>query len=225
MNAATLPDASPRETAIRLRGERLLLLPERAAYWDAQKTLLVADAHFGKAASFRASGVPVPRGTTSGTLERLGRILARHRAERIVFLGDLLHSAAGRQDATLQALERWRANHRELALVLVRGNHDAHAGDPPPALGISVHAGALQAGPFGFCHEHHEAALGYPLAGHLHPAVRISAGGESLRLPCFWFTRGFGILPAFGSFTGSATIARAAQDRVYAIADDTVMRV
>lgn len=217
--------SSIREARIRLRGESLVLLPERAAYWASGKTLLVADAHFGKAASFRASGVPVPRGTTSENLARLDRMLERHSAERIVFLGDLLHSAAGRQDATLQAIAAWRARRRELALVLVRGNHDANAGDPPAALGFEVHPGALQAGPFSFCHEHHEAALGYPVAGHMHPAVRISGGGESVRLPCFWFTRGFALLPSFGSFTGSATINRGASDRVYAVADDTVIRV
>ena len=116
--------SSIREARIRLRGESLVLLPERAAYWASGKTLLVADAHFGKAASFRASGVPVPRGTTSENLARLDRMLERHPAERIVFLGDLLHSAAGRQDATLQAIAAWRARRRELALVLVRGNHD-----------------------------------------------------------------------------------------------------
>jgi metallophosphoesterase superfamily enzyme len=33
--------------------------------------LLVADPHFGKAATFRALGVRVPRGTTEGTLARL----------------------------------------------------------------------------------------------------------------------------------------------------------
>ncbi|NUR18637.1 MAG: DEAD/DEAH box helicase, partial [Gemmatimonadaceae bacterium] len=56
---------------ISVRGEELVLLPERAAYWPARTTLLVADAHFGKAATFRAAAIPVPAGTTDATLGRL----------------------------------------------------------------------------------------------------------------------------------------------------------
>ena len=50
---------------VHVAGEDLLLLPEKAVYWPAEQMLIVADIHFGKAASFRALGVPVPRGTTS----------------------------------------------------------------------------------------------------------------------------------------------------------------
>lgn len=223
--AAGIRAMSPRDARIRLRGETLFLLPERAACWRGEKTLLVADAHFGKAASFRASGVPVPRGTTGETLERLERALTRHRVERIVFLGDFLHSAAGRAERTLDALAAWRARHAQLALVLVRGNHDAHAGDPPAALGFQVETEPWSAGPFALCHEPGAAALGYEIAGHLHPAVRVSGRRDSIRLPCFWFARAGAVLPAFGSFTGSMTIDRAAADRVYAIAEDAVIRV
>ena len=37
---------------------------------------LVADAHIGKAQSFRRLGVPVPGGTTAATLQRLSRAVA-----------------------------------------------------------------------------------------------------------------------------------------------------
>lgn len=50
--------------AIALHGERIDLLPERAAWWPAARTLFVADAHLGKAAVFRARGLPVPEATT-----------------------------------------------------------------------------------------------------------------------------------------------------------------
>lgn len=45
-------------------GTRWQALPQRVAFWLARRWLVVADAHFGKAAVFRARGVPVPRGTT-----------------------------------------------------------------------------------------------------------------------------------------------------------------
>src|SRR5262245_13081031 len=68
-------------------GHELLLLPQKAALLVAERTLLVADAHFGKAASFRHFGVPVPRGTTGQTLEALSALVAAHAVRRIVFLG------------------------------------------------------------------------------------------------------------------------------------------
>ena len=47
-------------------GVTLELLPQKAAWWAAERTLLIADAHIGKAVSFRRLGVPVPPGTTGG---------------------------------------------------------------------------------------------------------------------------------------------------------------
>ena len=52
-----------RVLTIDIAGTRLLLLADRAAYWPEQKTLLVADVHFGKAGTYRALGQPVPAGT------------------------------------------------------------------------------------------------------------------------------------------------------------------
>ena len=45
---------------VTIAGERLQLLPQRALLWPARALLMVADAHFGKAARFRTLGVPVP---------------------------------------------------------------------------------------------------------------------------------------------------------------------
>ena len=67
---------------------------------------------------------------------------------------------------------------------------------------------------------------GYALAGHIHPAVRLSErGGQSLRLPCFWFGPRVGVLPSFGAFTGSAVVRPRAGDQVFVVADDQVIRV
>ena len=51
--------ASP-PVEIRVGGEALELLAEKAALLPERGTLLVADAHIGKAVSFRRAGVPVP---------------------------------------------------------------------------------------------------------------------------------------------------------------------
>ena len=58
---------------VEVGGAALHLLPQKAAWWPAERTLLVADAHIGKAVSFRRLGVPVPPGTTSETLDGSAR--------------------------------------------------------------------------------------------------------------------------------------------------------
>lgn len=201
-------------------------MPERALHLPDRHVLLVADVHFGKSASFRALGVPVPGGTTSETLARLDAAIARSAARTVVFLGDFLHSRLGRAPATLDALAAWRARHPDLALVLVRGNHDLHAGDPPAALGVQTVDDGWRLGPFVCRHAPESADAGYVLAGHLHPAVTLrSAGDGRLRLPCFHFGTDVGVLPAFGAFTGTASVTRLRTDRVFAVADDRVLEV
>jgi DNA ligase-associated metallophosphoesterase len=214
---------SARDHRVTLRGETLLLCPERAAYLPAAATLLVADAHFGKAASFRARGVPVPEATTQSTLAMLDALLARHAARRVVFLGDFLHAREARAPRTLEALADWRARHSALELTLVEGNHDRKAGAPPDSLGIEVVTEPRLDGPFAFCH--HPAPLmdHYVLAGHLHPAYRLAGRRDAVRLPCFWFGPGVGVLPAFGDFTGGHAIEPAAGDRVFLVAEDRVL--
>ncbi|HET7427286.1 MAG TPA: DEAD/DEAH box helicase, partial [Gemmatimonadales bacterium] len=58
------------DVGLRLAGEDLVLLPERALFWPRTATLVVADLHWGKAATFRAAGIPIPTGTTGEDLAR-----------------------------------------------------------------------------------------------------------------------------------------------------------
>jgi len=212
--------------AVVVRGERLLLFPERAALWEGARTLLVADPHWGKAAAFRAGGLPVPGGTTAEGVARLDGLLERTGAGRVVFLGDFLHAAEGRAPATLGALAEWRARHREVEMVLVRGNHDRHAGDPPAELGVRCVAPPLVEPPFVLAHHPGESGAGYVVAGHLHPAVRlVGRGRQRERLPCFWFGAGGAVLPAFGPFTGAAVVEPEPGDRVFVVAGAAVVEV
>jgi hypothetical protein len=119
-------------TTIAAAGRTLTLLAEKAAFLPASRTLLVADAHIGKAVSFRVLGVPVPRGTTSETLDALSTLVARWRARRVVFLGDFLHSA--RAHVRRRSARSRAGAHECRARIPVRGNHDSRAGDPPSYL-------------------------------------------------------------------------------------------
>jgi uncharacterized protein len=209
---------------IELAGTELQLLPERAAFLPGERALLVADAHIGKAVSFRRLGVPVPRGTTTETLDLLADLVERHRAQRLVFLGDFLHSPRAHAPATLGALARWRERHAALHVTLVRGNHDDRAGDPPAHLRFEVVDEPYRLG--GFALQHHPRARGedYVLAGHVHPCVSLGGrANDRVRLACFHFGERVGVLPAFGAFTGMHAVPVQPGERVYAIADERIV--
>lgn len=205
-----------------------------ALYLPESKSLLIADAHFGKAVTFRRLGVFVPHGTTAENLRQLDRLVAKTGAAEIIFLGDFLHSAWAHDAGVQLALAGWRAENASLQLTLVRGNHDDRAGDPPPALDMRVVDEPLlleqNGARLALCHHPQLIAGAYVLAGHWHPCVSISGGArDRLRLPCFWLGDALnfavGILPAFGSFTGMHPIERRLGDRVFAVADDVVREV
>jgi DNA ligase-associated metallophosphoesterase len=231
MTAATIRDEEAQGLGLELAGVAVRLLAARALWWPGERTLFVADVHLGKAESFRALGVPVPAGPTESTLQRLGELVDALGARRLVVLGDLLHARPAQAAATLGPLRAWRRARAGLHCVLVRGNHDDRAGDPPADLGIETVDAPSPLGPFALCHEpagsvDPAAAGGYRLAGHQHPAVRLTGrAGAALRLPCFRVGTAEAVLPAFGDFTGAATIARGAGERVFAIAGDAVLEV
>jgi metallophosphoesterase superfamily enzyme len=50
-------------------------------------------------------------------------------------------------------------------------------------------------------------------------------GGLNLRLPCFRMTPDFGVLPAFGAFTGLHTQGTLGDDRVYVVVEEEGMVV
>ncbi|MET0335074.1 MAG: ligase-associated DNA damage response endonuclease PdeM [Rhizobacter sp.] len=212
--------------AIECAGETLHLLPERALWWPAGRVLFVADLHLGKAAAFRALGQPVPSGTTQANFDRLNRLLHEHAPERLIFLGDFLHAAEARTPAVLSELTAWRAQWSTLGCVLVRGNHDQRAGDPPAALGIEVVEEPWPLGPFAACH-HPQAVPGrLVLAGHVHPAASLRGRGrDHLRLPCFALDAEKLVLPAFGEFTGGHTLVPVPGLQLFPVNDDGVWRL
>lgn len=211
---------------VTIAGEELELCPERAIYWSRRRMLLVADPHFGKAATFRALGVNVPHGTTGEGLGRLDRLLRAHSVETIVFLGDFLHAREGRSAVTLGAVAAWRGEHPDVAMQIVRGNHDFRAGDPPSSMGIDCIDAPHAEPPFMLVHHPNEHSGSFVLAGHIHPCATLAGPGrQRVRLPCFWFAKGVGVLPAFGDFTGCQEVSASLDDSVWVIAEDQVVQV
>lgn len=210
-------------------GAVLWLLPQRAVWWPAARMAFVADLHFGKAATFRRAGLAVPHGTTADNLARLDAVLATTGAAHLVFLGDFLHARSGAADALWQQLLPWRERHAQVQMTLVRGNHDLHAGDPPPRLALSIvnepwqpHADI----PLLACH-HPQMAVGHTvLAGHLHPTLRLrGTGRDVVQAPCFGWGNGQLILPAFGAFTGTSPEALAGTWARFAVTPGRVVAI
>jgi len=218
--------------SIRWANRAFDLFADRAVLWKKKKTLIIADPHFGKAAAFRASGVPVPGGTTAANLECLSRLLMQSAAERLIILGDFFHARSGRADNTLQTIKFWREKFASLTIVLVRGNHDRHAGDPACEWNIQCVDEPYVEDKLAFRHAPESPSLKrradtpFTFAGHIHPcAVLRDEDGSSARVACFHFAKSVATLPAFGEFTGMHPIWPRKGDRVFAAGLETVLEI
>lgn len=208
-----------RAIELEVPGAQLALLADRAVFWPGQNALLVADTHFGKAATFRAHAVPVPGGTTANDLQRLSVLLQQTGAAALYILGDMWHAKEGFATETLRAIAEWRAVWESVSVTLVMGNHDRKCGALPEDLAIENVPEPFQLGPLLLVHDPKHAGGAYSLAGHVHPCVRLSGSKQSHRFPCFWFGPEVGVLPAFGSFTGCASVQAVQGDRVFVTAE------
>jgi DNA ligase-associated metallophosphoesterase len=159
-------------------------------------------------------------------LQRLSGAIDRTGADKLIILGDLFHTAKGREEAVLTAVTAWREQYATLAIYLVRGNHDRHAGDPPDEWRFTVSDGPTPGPYWVLNHEPLTPSTGYALVGHLHPAVQLTGKGkQALKLPCFWFGPSCGVLPAFGDFIDHGTIRPQRGDQVFVVAEDKVLAV
>jgi len=214
------------QCSVQWANESLELLPEHALWWPKAHTLFIADLHLGKSASYRQFGLPVPSGSTQDNLQRMTRLVDRYAPRQIVCLGDFMHAATGRTPMVLQALRAWRDRHDTVGITLVRGNHDLHAGDPPPDLGIEVLNEPWLMGPFAACHHPQIHATHFVLAGHTHPVVNLhGAARDRLRLPCFVKDERQATLPAFGSFTGGHPVELHPRRLLYAVGGGRVWAI
>jgi uncharacterized protein len=200
-----------------VRAGALKLLPERAAFAPASKTLFVADLHLGKAATFRALGTPAPTGVSEETLRRLAELIETIELEHVAVLGDFTHARAAMTRGLFASLCAWRARWSSLAFTIVLGNHDRGAEQAYSECGFScVQAPAVLGG--AECRHHPiddaDGAGPLALAGHLHPVVRLNGPGrDSLRTPCFVVGERQIVLPAFGEFVGGSLVTPSEGER------------
>ncbi|MEM6363651.1 MAG: ligase-associated DNA damage response endonuclease PdeM [Planctomycetota bacterium] len=202
------------------------LYPGGGLFWPDHAALMVADLHLGKDATFRAASVGVPVGSTPATLDAVSQMLDHSGSTELFVLGDLFHSRSSLSRETVAAFEQFLTQHRDIDVTLIRGNHDRHVGRLPDRWNLnivedSLHLDGVLLTHFpGSCPDHADLLI----AGHLHPADVISVRGESTgKLPCFWLHQRCLTLPACGHFTGTAKVDRRSGDRVWLIADHTVI--
>lgn len=196
-------------------------------FWPEQNTLFVADTHFGKDATFRAQGAPVPAGSTDGTLAKLSKLIRETGADRLCILGDMFHARSSLSTNVKKALGGFFGEHADVAWLLVLGNHDARVGQLPQDWPIQTVDSGFKIQRVAIGHHPGKVPQGSDiyLCGHIHPAVRVASRGDSLgKLPCFWHSRGCVVLPAIGEFTGTHIVQPASHDDVWIVAGDVVLR-
>ncbi len=188
-----------------LRFDHRLALFHETEHW-----LAVADLHYGYELSQRAAGALIPAWGMSKIEQRLADLVADYRPKTVLFLGDLVHTAAASA-----SFRDWLGRIIPLIpnLVLLRGNHDRHLRDLPSDLPLHdqrrigshlFHHGDRPIDPTDI--EPGDIVF----SGHLHPAETLRDGaGLRQKLPVLLQTPSGYILPAFSPWAaGGKTSAQ-----------------
>ncbi len=184
-------------------GETELVLDASGAlWWPAEKTLVVADLHFEKGSAYARSGQFLPPYDTRATIRRLEVLLVRFRAERVIALGDSFHDGGAGERLDEEECAALSMLTRCTEFTWIEGNHDP---EPPAWLGGRI-LPEMMIGTLMFRHIPGEPGIMGEVAGHLHPAVRVSRGGVSVRRRCFVSDGRRLLLPAFGAYTGGLDV-------------------
>lgn len=208
---------------IQVQGEELQLLASRAIFWPREQALLISDLHLGKSAHFRKAALAVPQGVHRQDLTRLESMISNTGARRVLILGDLFHSV---YNPVWEIFGDFVSTYNQVSFELILGNHDILSRRQYEKFNIRLHEKSLSIDPFILIHDAADIQdeERYHITGHLHPGLRLRGKGrQSLRLPCFYFNSHYAILPAFGSFTGLATIKPEKNDRLFGVLDDKVV--
>ncbi len=206
-------------------GQHFTASPAGTLFWQEQQLLMIADAHFSKEMHFRKSGIAIPGGILQNDLKKMDALIAEFDPSEILFLGDMFHSE---MNEGVTAFLEWRKRNAALRCSLVIGNHDILDAGWYAFAGIAVTEDQLQIDNIIFSHEkltQHDADC-YNFSGHIHPGFSISGKAkQKLRLPCFWFGKAAGVLPAFGRFTGSVAVNPRKGDTIIAIGENALFKM
>jgi uncharacterized protein len=208
--------ATPRMPSTEIRAD--VWIDARRALWlSAPRLLVLADLHWGYVTSHRARGNLLPPWGDEEIAARLHALLADYRPAEMVWLGDSLHTLAGRAaaEAFIEAAG--------VPIVVIAGNHDVRwkraAEHHVSRAGYFLHHGYRE-----FQRPEGEVEV----IGHHHPAVTWYDGaGGNLKLPALVESPQRLILPAFSPWSaGTPWNARLEPgERLWAVSARRVFRV
>ena len=206
---------------LNLKSQHFHLLPEKAVWWEESKTFLISDIHLGKISHFRREGIAVPDAMIADNFKRLDHLISKLSTKKIIFLGDLFHH---RMNIEWNIFTEWRMKNKNIEMNIVLGNHDIIPKKEFHSHGIQPYS-ELITGNFRFSHFPSEEIPEnlFSFCGHVHPVFRLTSARQSVKLPCFAFTKQQLILPSFGSFTGGYTMAPESAEVFYLIAENSVI--
>jgi DNA ligase-associated metallophosphoesterase len=183
-------------------GRSLIADVSGALFWPGEDALIVADLHLEKGSSYAARGVLLPPYDTCETLERLAEAIDRFEPTTVICLGDSLHDAAAAERIPVECLESLEILQEDREWIWLTGNHDREIGE---ALGGTVLESARVAG-LTLRHEPRAIPVTHEIAGHLHPAAKLSFYGHTIHRPCFVGNGLRLVVPAFGTYTGGLNV-------------------
>lgn len=187
---------------ISICGKALVADQAGALYWPQFKTLIVSDLHLEKGSSYAVRGQMLPPYDTRATLVKLAETIDRYESECVIALGDSLHDRGAGERMSAQDREILRLMQEDRRWIWITGNHDREV---PSNLGGEC-VPHLTLGGLTLVHEPRAALVTHEIAGHLHPAARLSYHGYVIRRPCFVGNGRRLVMPAFGTFTGGLNV-------------------
>ncbi len=191
-----------RQQDISICGKTFVALAAGALYWPAEDALIVADLHLEKASAYARSGQMLPPYDTRATLARLASVLDAIDASTVIALGDSFHDVGGPARMADQDVEVLKVLQDGRDWIWLTGNHDTSLSERAGGIvrdHITVEGITLR-------HEPANARVTHEIAGHLHPAAKLSRHGHNIRRPCFVGNGLRLVLPAFGAFTGGLNV-------------------
>lgn len=204
--------------------QTLWLSAARCIFWEEEKALILSDLHFGKSGHFRKSGIGIPQNIFKEDLQRLFAQMQFFKPKTLLITGDMFHS---KENKEADFFMKWRKDFPQIQFFLVRGNHDILTSSFYKKADIQVFENKLNIQDFCFTHDADSCNdKSFTFSGHIHPGIKMKGwANQSVMLPCFYFGKKHAVLPAFSAFTGLAKINPSRQDHVFALVENSVLKV
>ncbi len=193
------------------------LLPQKAIFWENEKTIIVADLHLGKVGHFRKEGIAIPTKSIEKDYIVLRQLIIDYEPVRMLILGDLFHSSYNNE---WEIFGEFVSKNKAIKFDLVLGNHDILSEEKYLSIGLNILGNTSIHEQIIFTHIPMQKIPNefLNMSGHIHPGFRLEGiGRQSVTLPCFYQKEGNFILPAFGQLTGLKGLNKTKNAQIFLI--------